>query len=154
MLGWDPSGPKESNCHCITLQKHHDNVSVAGCVMGHANIQDIYQNNSGGVGGTNSIFNVEKVSRATLLRKANYNTVNNGIPTSESIGSQSLRTSYLYSQKPEWFGNRPWPWVDPQNFAQSNDPSSFPAGYRAINGEDPPNNQTRPKAPTNLRAKL
>jgi len=154
MLGWDPAGPKDANCHCITLANHHDNVTVASCVMGHPGTQSQYTQLSGSVGGTNSIFNVDSVSNSTLVRLGNYNTVNNGIPAAETsaMGGGTIAASYLYLSKPAWFGNLPWPWVDPSNFAQSDNPQSFPAGYRAINGHDPTGTSaTPPTAPTNLR---
>jgi hypothetical protein len=150
MLGWDPTGPKSDNCHCITLQNHHDNVVVAGCVMGHVGTQTAY-NGSGYVGNPNTIFNADSVSNATLLRLGNYNTVNSGIPAAEvtALGGGTIAASYLYTAKPSWFYDRPWPWVNPANYAQSNDPANLPAGYRAINGRNPGGGL--PAAPTNLR---
>jgi hypothetical protein len=152
MLGWDPNGPKSANCHCITLQAHHDNVTVAGCVMGHVGTQTQYLQTSGSVGGTNSIFNADPVSLSTLLRLGNYNIVNSAIPAAEvaALAGGTVAASYLYPNKPAWFGNRPWPWVNPNNYAQSNDPQNLPAGYRAINGRDPVAT-TGPAPPTNVR---
>jgi hypothetical protein len=154
MLGWDPAGPKTSNCHCITLQNHHDNVTVAACVMGHTGTQTSYASN-GTVGDPNSIFNVDATSAATLVRLGNYNTLNNAIPSAEltAMGGGTVAASYLYSSKPSWFNDRPWPWVDPAKYTQSNDPTSLPAGYRAINGRDPGPGTTvpAPAAPTNVR---
>jgi MYXO-CTERM domain-containing protein len=81
---------------------------------------------------------VDSTSDATLLRFSNYNTVDSAIPASEALGAgQALVASYLHSSKPRWFGNLPWPWVDPNNYAQSNNVQNLPAGYRAVNGVDP-----------------
>ena len=66
----------------------------------------------------------------------------------DGVGGGTVAASYLYTAKPSWFYDRPWPWVDPGNYAQSNDPQNLPAGYRAINGRDPGG---LPAAPTNLR---
>jgi hypothetical protein len=152
MLGWDAAGPKSANCHCITLENHHDNVTVAACVMGHPGTQTVYNGNGTG-GGSNSIFNADSVSSATLVRLGNYNTVNGAIPAAETsaLSGGTVAASYLYASKPAWFGDRPWPWVDPSNYTQSNDAQSLPAGYRAINGRDPAAGGAAPTAPTNLR---
>jgi hypothetical protein len=150
MLGWDPTGPKDTNCSCITLQNHHDNAVVAACVMGHTGTQNAY-NGDGGVG-NNVIFNADSVSNSTLVRLGNYNTFNGAVPSAEvsAMGGGTVAASYLFPSKPAFFTNRPWPWVDPSNYSQSNDPQNLPAGYRAINGRDPVSSPP-PAAPTNLR---
>jgi hypothetical protein len=153
MLGWDASGPKDTNCACITLQNHHDNAVVAACVMGHTGTQSAY-NGDGGVG-NNVIFNADSVSDSTLVRLNNYNTFNGAIPAAEvtALGGGTIAASYMFPSKPTFFGALPWPWCDPSNYTQSNDPTSFPAGYRATNGKDPVTG-TAPAAPTNLRIVL
>jgi hypothetical protein len=150
LLGWDASGPKDTNCNCITLQNHHDNAVVAACVMGHTGTQNAY-NGDGGVG-NNTIFNADSVSSSTLVRLNNYNTFNGGIPAAEvtALGGGTIAASYLFPTKPTFFGSLPWPWCDPSNYTQSNDPTNLPAGYRATNGKDPVTG-TAPSAPTNLR---
>jgi hypothetical protein len=75
---------------------------------------------------------------ATLQRIGSYNYKDDAVPASEALGGDTLATSYAYASKPSWFGNLPWPPCDPTNPTQSNDPENYPAGYRAINGEDPP----------------
>ena len=81
--------------------------------------------------------------------------MNSGVPAAEvsALGGGTVATSYLFTSKPSWFGDRPWPHVDPANYAQSNDPQNLPAGYRAINGRDPGSNgiSAPPAAPTNVR---
>ncbi len=148
MLGWDGNGPKDANCHCISFQTHHDNVTVAGCVMGHPGTQTQYQQTSGSVGGVNSIFNYDSTSGASLVRKGNYNTVNNGINSGEALASgDALIPSYLHSSKPTWFGNLPWPWCDPGNFNQANITTNLPAGYRFAFKAEPPGVGTANQAP-------
>jgi hypothetical protein len=138
MRGWDANGPKTANTVPFTCEPHHDNIVVAGCVMGEDGIQTQYS----------QIFNVDSTTNATLQRISNYNTVNDAIPAAEALGAgQTLPASYLYSSKPAWFGGLPWPWCDSLNFAQSNNPASLPAGYRAVNGKE----AITPTAPTNLR---
>ena len=97
--------------------------------MGEAGKQSSY------VGG---ILSLDATSASTQVRIANYNAIINGIPIVEAlIAGQVLVPSYLYSAKPSWFGTLPWPWCEPTNFAQSNDPTKLPAGYRAIKGVSP-----------------
>lgn len=45
--------------------------------------------------------------------------------------------SYFLSAKPEWFGSLAWPPVDPAA-PVTDDPTIIPAGYRYVNGMDPP----------------
>lgn len=141
MVGWDsnpaPNG-KDSNLHAITFENHHDNAVVVGCVMGTDGKQTQYFSN--GTSGTPfAIFNFDSTSSNTCFRRWNYNTVDDGVHADESLsGGEAIVTSYLFSSKPAWFGDRPWPWVDPNNFSQSDAPTNFPAGFRYNFGTNPP----------------
>src|SRR5262249_10218649 len=140
LRGWDANGPKTANTVPFTCEVHHDNIVVAGCVMGENGIQTNYS----------QIFNIDSTTASTIQRLQNYNTVNDAVPSSEALpGGSALITSYLYSTKPAWFGQLPWPWCDPTNFTQSNNPANLPAGYRAINNRDAAT--ATPSAPSNLR---
>jgi hypothetical protein len=156
LLGWDAAdGGKNGNTQSFSVEdsgsQAHQNLVVAGCVMGKDGYHTAY---NGGIEGNSAIWAVEPNSNGTLLRLANYNTVNDAIPSNEALGSgQALVNSYLHSAKPAWFGNLPWPWCTPTNYAQSNEPRNLPAGYRAINGVDPAGGGSiaTPSAPSNLR---
>lgn len=141
LRGWDEYGPKTDNLHAITLQNHHDQAVVAGCVMGTSGKQTDYFSN-GTVGTPHAIFNIDTVSSNTLQRIANYNTLESGIHSGEALsGGDALVNSYLHSSKPEWFGDRPWPWVDPVTNSTSLASTTFtnlPAGYRFTFSADPP----------------
>jgi len=54
-----------------------------------------------------------------------------------TINPQPIPDSYFLSSKPEWFGSLPWPPVDPAA-PVTDDPTIIPAGYRYVNGTDPP----------------
>lgn len=61
-----------------------------------------------------------------------------------TLGAQDWTTeprpipdSYFLSAKPEWFGSLAWPPVDPAA-PVTDDPTIIPAGYRYVNGMDPP----------------
>lgn len=133
LLGWD-SG-KTGNCHPLTFRNHHDNVNVVGCVLGHTGTQTVYDKTNADGGSPFAIYNIENVTRATLFRRHNYNTVTGGIPAAEALSTgQTIPDSYLHASKPAWFGGLPWPPIDPMNYAQSDDVQNLPAGYRAVNG--------------------
>ena len=80
--------------------------------------------------------------RATLILKGNYNTQDDAIPAAESLGGQVLPNSFFRSAKPAYFGSLAWPPFNPQNpfnpVAQSSNFARIPAGYRYVNGTDPP----------------
>jgi len=141
LLGWDANPPptgKTGNTETMSLESHQDNVVMAGNVLGENGVHTVYIGGTPNGGGDNAIIDADPTSASTLLRLANYNTVNSAIPAAEAlVAGNALVTSYLHASKPSWFGNLPWPWVDPTNYTQSNNPQNFPAGYRAVNGVDP-----------------
>jgi hypothetical protein len=156
MRGWDATGPKTGNTESMSLCMNHTNVVLAGNVLGedgyHTNVNASFSG-TGDNFPSSSIYNIH--TSAVVNKIANYNTVNDGIPAAEALSSgDALVNSYLHSSKPAWFGSLPWPPITPTNFTQSNNPGSFPAGYRAINGVDPAPGASGggvPSAPTNLR---
>lgn len=82
---------------------------------------------------------------ATLIRKGNYNTANQGVPASESLGGDTVPNSYYLTSRPSWFGNLTWPPFDATAAVTAAYRSSLtasylaiPAGYRYINGVNPP----------------
>ncbi|MBK7586316.1 MAG: hypothetical protein IPI67_39785 [Myxococcales bacterium] len=54
-----------------------------------------------------------------------------------SVPSEALPPSFFLAQKPSWFGSLAWPPVDASG-TPADDPSIIPAGYRYVNGSDPP----------------
>jgi hypothetical protein len=54
-----------------------------------------------------------------------------------TIEPQPIPDSYFLASKPEWFGSLAWPPVDPAA-PVTDDPTIIPAGYRYVNGTDPP----------------
>jgi hypothetical protein len=77
--------------------------------------------------------------KATLILKGNYDTESD---TMESLGGDPLPNSLFRTSKPTWFGNLAWPPIDPANpdnpIAGNADFQRTPAGYRFVNGVDPP----------------
>ncbi len=144
VTGWE-SG-KTGSTRCVNIQNEHYNLAVLGNVLGTAGYHNVYSSTSSDT----TIFNVGTGAEATLIRKGNWNTVNNAIPAGESLGSDTIAASYLYANKPAWFGNLPWPTVDPLN-PQAAVVANLPAGYRYLNGTMPPQGITTLQPPTNLR---
>jgi hypothetical protein len=140
VLGWE-SG-KTGSTRAINIEQNQDNLSVIGNVLGTSSYHTSYDS-----GGT-AIYNVSSDSLPTLLRKGNFNTVNNGISAGESLGSDSIGSSYFRTNKPSWFGDRPWPAFDPSASAA---PTNLPAGYRYTNGTWPSAASGVPQAPSDLR---
>lgn len=154
MTGWDSADGgngaigTEANNVCLTHHLHHDNVTVAGCVLGTAGKQTEYETLVGGAPSTTStgaIYRHDATTAATMERLGNYNFFNSAIPAGEALGvGETIADSYYLASKPLWFGNRPWPWCDPSNPTQSNDPENLPAAFRFIYNEDPPADEGPP----------
>lgn len=75
--------------------------------------------------------------QATTTLKGNYYYFSNGIPTAEAMGTDTLPASLFRSSKPTWFGNLAWPAFDSTNVGTPA-VTGIPAGYRYVNGIDPP----------------
>lgn len=145
--GWDRypnSGTgKTGNLHPFTFRNYHNAVTIAGCILGTVGKQTLYSETGATTGEPFAIYNIESTTAGMLIKTNNYNIVTAGVHSSEAlVGSDALVNSYLYSSKPAWFGDRSWPWVDPQNpvslATNSLAYTNFPAGYRYHFGEDPP----------------
>lgn len=140
MRGYDPSPtqgtPKASNTQCVTTEDHHENIVIAGCVLG----EDGYHT-SWNAGGHLSILDFDATSATTLATTNNYDTVGDAVRGS-MVSGQELPPSYLYSSRPPWWGvNFAWPMVDPTNSTISlaaERYTNFPAGYRAAFVTNPP----------------
>jgi hypothetical protein len=80
----------------------------------------------------------ETVAVSDLFLALNYNTVNAGINAAET-NAQPLPNSYYLASKPANFGILTWPPFDPAvTRPDLLGPATIPAGYRFINGKDPP----------------
>jgi hypothetical protein len=91
----------------------------------------------------------DPVTRSTLLRAVNWDsatTTNNGVVLNGYQASQLGNSLYL-TAAPAYFGSLTWPPYDPGNPSGATK-TSIPAGYRYVNGIDPPQG---PTAPQNLR---
>lgn len=73
---------------------------------------------------------------ASTLVHGNYDYVNKSQMWDSSISDRNVPASLFLASKPSFFGNLPWPPVDPAN-PSSASPTNIPAGYRYIYGTDP-----------------
>jgi hypothetical protein len=135
--GWEPG--KTGSLSPANMDEAQDYFSFMGNVLGTSGIQGSY----------GSIWNINSASLSTVVRKGNYNTVNNSVPSTEALGSDTLSTSYYLPSRPSWFGSCPWPPIDPSSPASAV-PTNTPAGYRFVFGKFP-TAPARPAPPTNLR---
>jgi hypothetical protein len=95
----------------------------------------------GYAGTTLSLTDYDTGVTNTILILGNYNTVDDAIPAVESLGGDTLASSWYYDSKPAWFGDRTWPWVDPASptlALSTKGYTNFPAGYRYEYDSDPP----------------
>ena len=79
----------------------------------------------------------------TVIQKGNWNYLDN---TMQSLGGDTLPDSLYLSGKPTWFGTLAWPPFDPVAGTQGH--TRIPAGYRFVNGVDPPTGEPDVTAPT------
>jgi hypothetical protein len=129
--------------------------NAAANVLGTAGVQSDYESVVGGTVYYNPIYQIgwgnssypsfgdDPLTASTFYRHANYDTVNNAIVWNSTNSDHTIPASLLYSSKPGWLGDRPWPSFDPANPSVAA-VTSIPAGYRFVFGSDPPS------APANL----
>jgi hypothetical protein len=159
--GWDatpnPNG-KQNNSSYMNEDdagsgiSYHENMVIAGSVLGETNSVFHHTAFSNSVSG-NPILGLKSQSYSSLVLSNNYAWVSNGVLNGLAAG-QELVQSYLYfTAKPSWFGNRPWPWVDPTNTVKSlasTTYTNFPAGYRSLFTTNPPSIDTTPPVLVNV----
>ncbi len=79
----------------------------------------------------------------TIIRHGNYNYFTKTLIWDPDIADHSIPNSYYLAAAPSWFGSLTWPPIDPASppgaFNDANI-ARIPAGYRYVNGVDPPGN--------------
>lgn len=153
VTGWEEG--KTDSTRCVNVHEKQWNLAVIGNVLGTSGYHNTYWDNAGR--SYTVIFNVSDQSKASMLVEGNYNTVDKGVPSSESLAGKTVAASYVFDSKPAWFANLPWPWVDSSKYDQANNPElNQPAGYRYANGKAPgggggPTPAPTPATPSGLR---
>ena len=72
----------------------------------------------------------------SIIRHGNYDYWTHGIRWDSKIADHALPASYYRSAKPVWFGNLPWPAIDPSRPSTAAG-ASIPAGNRYLNSTLP-----------------
>lgn len=80
--------------------------------------------------GQNSLQELDYDVYGTGLIKGNWNIADNAVPSNESLGGDTIATSYAYASKPGFLGDRSWPCIDPTSPSQSFTLNA--AGYRLV----------------------
>ena len=75
---------------------------------------------------------------ATTYVHGSYDFIGNQIIWDPGNSNHAIPNSLYLNSKPDWFGDRPWPPVDPNNPTASSAITNIPAGYRVVYGVDPP----------------
>jgi hypothetical protein len=90
----------------------------------------ILWSNWGAWDGPNGFQEFDLDVAATTIRKGNWNAKDGGVPTTETLGTDTLPSSLYRTTRPAWFGNLTWPAFSPSNPNQSFE--AIPAGYRYL----------------------
>jgi PKD repeat protein len=149
VTGWEAG--KAANTFPICAERNNRFETYAGNVLGMEGIHTRYKlagtAQTGldnyiyvfGYAGTDqeSLTGYDPQVAATAVLKGNYNYADHAINSAENLGGDTMRASWYQDSKPAWFGDRPWPWVNPNNPALAV-ATNLPAGYRFIFGVDPP----------------
>lgn len=144
---------------CVTIEWYNRYCSAVGNVVGLPTFQDKYladstSQSSGSVGvefkigpwsGIQNQYTTENddnsyTTGSFVLITANYDYVSNSIHYDSNVADHTPVTSYIYSSKPAYWGVLTFPAYDPSSLRASKtaDIVAIPAGYRYINGNDPP----------------
>lgn len=73
----------------------------------------------------------------TLIEHGNWDVASGTINWDSAIADRSIPASLFLAEKPAWFGDLPFPPIDAAR-KTTVEPTDIPAGYRYINGIDPP----------------
>ena len=130
-IGWF-SG-KTGNTVPIQLEQDMDNMTIIGNTLGQEGYHTSYETTA-----HLKIYAIDGTDTGTI-RTNNYNTVDDGIRSTEVMSADTMRDSYVYESKPSWWGDRQWP-PFPAAALTTNTLyyTNFPAGYRSKYGQWPP----------------
>ncbi len=152
--GWD-STKNGMDQTPVSIERYNRKNVLVGNVLGVRNVHTVYEviptasvanpgppfyvykmgyniNWGGGYGG-----GYDTPAVLDTWRTLNWDAVNNAIVDAYTNSVSSLPNSYYYANKPAWFGNRPWPAIDPASPLTAV-ATNIPAGYRYFFGAPPP----------------
>jgi PKD repeat protein len=154
ITGWEaysyPSGPTANNLSCVFMDVTNRSCSSIGNILGTSGVYHNYQSVPGGrmaepviyeigIDNFGGAFPDDANTWSTFYRHMDYDVVTGGITYNPTNADVTLPASLVYSSKPTFFGNLPWPPYNPTNTtAAAIDPTNTPAGYRKVYGLAPP----------------
>jgi hypothetical protein len=146
VTGWQAG--KTLNTHALSMEAHSRSNNVVGNIIGTDGYHTVYESPLNGTytgagalyklgywtsnGG--SLNNYDAAVHTTLLRHANYDTVNDRVLYCDSDGgpgcqggnaSRTLPDSLYLGSKPAWFGNCVWPPFNPVGAAANDLPAKL-----------------------------
>ena len=139
---------------CISVEYYNRFWNIVGNILGNG-AQNKYMQDSGSpsegsqgsivkIGGEVNVNNDFSPSDANsyttgsfIMNHGNWNSFQNQVNWESSIADHTFPNSLYLSAKPSWFGNLAWPPFDSAN-PTSAAATNIPAGYRYVNGVDPP----------------
>lgn len=141
MRGNDDTGPKTSNRVPMTICDGHGNFAMAGNLLGENGVHtsvlrtfSIAESQSDAV-----IYNLHTGITNEFLRKHNWNSVSNAVPSEETLtGGDSVAASYIHVER-QPFMHYGLPLFDPAEKTRGTNSASdnLAAAYRAVNGVEP-----------------
>jgi hypothetical protein len=161
ILADNPGQAKDQTC--VSIEYYNRFCNILGNILGVSGFQNLYMSNMANkegcgrpeiyrIGGYSNIdcdwtAGGDSMTVSSPIIHGNYDVVNAAQMWDPSITDQSIPNSYLYGSKPAFFNSLFWPPFVPSNPSAAL-PTNIPAGYRFINGNDPP---TTSALRTNLR---
>lgn len=147
------SGGYRNYVQAIAISATNRFMSVAGDVLGTTGVNTFYESvgQSSACHEDGRIYFMSDICAYctgtfddyvtnSLLRAVNWTSAtatNSGVVWGGFANSDLPKSLYL-SQKPDYFGFLEWPPVSPTNAAYASSRTNIPAGYRWINGTNPP----------------
>ena len=141
----------------VSIDEHNRYYNVIGNILGVDGHQDVYRVNhsnqsEGSVGSIYFLGAFDELgdpwstwdadstnSGLFIITHGNYDTVNNSQFWEGTIADQTLPNSYIYTSKPSNFGFLSWPPFNAGSYSAATiSGTNIPAGYRYINGTNPP----------------
>lgn len=165
LTGVDEDQPNVNNyVGALIAGANNRNFNVVGNILGTPGKNTLYETDvetsnavymlgwGGNIPGGGKVPNDSKAS-TSMLRHGNWTSALTpgltGLLWDSKIVDQNIPNSYYLSSKPSFFGDLQWPPFDPRNPTLV-DPARIPAGYRFINGRNPPNGGA-PNPPSALK---
>ena len=103
---------------------NHATNTVLGNIMGYTGFHTTYA----------SLYSIDAGVTGSIVTN-NYNVVDGGVNSGETMGTDTMLNSYRYASKPSWFADEQWPPFPISNISTNVlYYTNIPAGFRSFNG--------------------